>query len=125
MARILLAEDEDVLRMLVLDTLEDEGYTIDEATDGDEAYQKIMSQHYDLVLLDYMMPGMTGIEVIEKVRRHPDKQNLKIMMLTAKSQQSDRERAEEIGANYFFSKPFSPLELMDVVGGILSEHPVD
>ncbi|ACB60212.1 MULTISPECIES: response regulator [Exiguobacterium] len=125
MARILLAEDEDVLRMLVLDTLEDEGYTIDEATDGDEAYQKIMSQHYDLVLLDYMMPGMTGIEVIEKVRRHPDKQNLKIMMLTAKSQQSDRERAEEIGANYFFSKPFSPLELIDVVGGILSDHPVD
>lgn len=125
MARILLAEDEDVLRMLVLDTLEDEGYTIDEATDGDEAYQKIMSQYYDLVLLDYMMPGMTGIEVIEKVRRHPDKQNLKIMMLTAKSQQSDRERAEEIGANYFFSKPFSPLELIDVVGGILSDHPVD
>ncbi|RDB34878.1 response regulator transcription factor [Exiguobacterium sp. RIT594] len=125
MARILLAEDEDVLRMLVLDTLEDEGYTIDEATDGDEAYQKIMSQHYDLVLLDYMMPGMTGIEVIEKVRRHPDKQNLKIMMLTAKSQQSDRERAEEIGANYFFSKPFSPLELIGVVGGILSDHPVD
>ncbi|ASI34700.1 MULTISPECIES: response regulator [Exiguobacterium] len=125
MARILLAEDEDVLRMLVLDTLEDEGYTIDEATDGDEAYQKIMSQHYDLVLLDYMMPGMTGIEVIEKVRRHPDKQQLKIMMLTAKSQQSDRERAEEIGANYFFSKPFSPLELIDVVGGILSDHQVD
>ncbi|WP_214847508.1 response regulator [Exiguobacterium sp. s193] len=125
MARILLAEDEDVLRMLVLDTLEDEGYTIDEATDGDEAYQKIMSQHYDLVLLDYMMPGMTGIEVIEKVRRHPDKQQLKIMMLTAKSQQSDRERAEEIGANYFFSKPFSPLELIDVVGGILSDRQVD
>ena len=125
MARILLAEDEDVLRMLVLDTLEDEGYTIDEATDGDEAYQKIMSQHYDLVLLDYMMPGMTGIEVIEKVRRHPDKQQLKIMMLTAKSQQYDRERAEEIGANYFFSKPFSPLELIDVVGGILSDHQVD
>ena len=125
MARILLAEDEDVLRMLVLDTLEDEGYTIDEATDGDEAYQKIMNAEYDLVLLDYMMPGMTGIEVIEKVRRHPDKQNLKIMMLTAKSQQSDRERAEEIGANYFFSKPFSPLELIDVVGGILSDHPVD
>ncbi|MFZ0075723.1 response regulator [Exiguobacterium undae] len=125
MARILLAEDEDVLRMLVLDTLEDEGYTIDEATDGDEAYQKIMSEHYDLVLLDYMMPGMTGIEVIEKVRQHPDKQQLKIMMLTAKSQQSDRERAQEIGANYFFSKPFSPLELIDVVGGILSDHPVD
>jgi CheY-like chemotaxis protein len=124
MARILLAEDEDVLRMLVLDTLEDEGYTIDEATDGDEAYQKIMNTEYDLVLLDYMMPGMTGIEVIEKVRQHPDKQHLKIMMLTAKSQQSDRERAEEIGANYFFSKPFSPLELIDVVGGILSDHQV-
>ena len=125
MARILLAEDEDVLRMLVLDTLEDEGYTIDEATDGDEAYQKIMNTEYDLVLLDYMMPGMTGIEVIEKVRQHSDKQHLKIMMLTAKSQQSDRERAEEIGANYFFSKPFSPLELIDVVGGILSDHQVD
>jgi len=125
MARILLAEDEDVLRMLVLDTLEDEGYTIDEATDGDEAYQKIMSETYDLVLLDYMMPGMTGLEVIEKVRQHPERQELKIMMLTAKSQQSDRERAEEIGANYFFSKPFSPLELIDVVGGILSDNQMD
>jgi len=121
MARILLAEDEDVLRMLVMDSLEDEGYDIDEAVDGTEAFEKIQANEYDLVLLDYMMPGMTGVEVIEKVRQLPEKADLQIMMLTAKSQKSDQDLARKVGANYFLAKPFSPMELISIVGEILDD----
>ncbi|QOR68365.1 response regulator [Cytobacillus suaedae] len=121
MARLLLAEDEEVLRMLVVDTLEDEGYEIDEASDGQEAYHLICEKDYDLIILDFMMPGMTGLEVIEKIRTMPSKQEVKVMMLSAKNQKSDQEQVLNAGANYFISKPFSPLELVKRVEEILSE----
>ena len=66
MNRILLAEDEEVLRMLIVDTLEDEDYMIDEAADGGEAMELFQNNHYDLVILDYMMPVYTGLELLKK-----------------------------------------------------------
>lgn len=119
MKRLLVAEDEEVLRMLVVDSLEDEGYTIDEAADGEEALKYIIENEYDLILIDYMMPGMTGIEVIEKVRALEEKRNVLFLMLTAKSQQKDEDTALAAGANYFLSKPFSPIKLVELVGEIL------
>lgn len=121
MARILLAEDEDILRMLVLDTLEDEGYTIEEAHDGQEAYEKLSENDYDLVILDYMMPRMTGLEVIEKTRNVLNNKGIKIMILSAKNQQTDRERINQAGADYFMSKPFSPQQLLETIGEILGD----
>ncbi|MBM7659569.1 CheY-like chemotaxis protein [Bacillus mesophilus] len=120
--KVLLAEDEEVLRMLVVDTLEDEGYLIDEASDGEEALQLILENNYDLIILDYMMPVYTGLEIIEKVRQLPDKKHVKMMMLSAKSQKTDQETVLEAGANYFMSKPFSPLELVNKIEEILSEN---
>ncbi|MGG0738958.1 response regulator transcription factor [Niallia taxi] len=121
MKRILLAEDEDVLRMLIVDTLEDEDYTVDEAPDGEEALQLIEKHDYDLVILDYMMPIMTGLEVIQKVRANDAKKHLKILMLSAKNQASEQNYILEVGADYFMAKPFSPLALLDKVGDILDE----
>ncbi|MGD6818848.1 response regulator [Metabacillus sp. 113a] len=122
MARILLAEDEEVLRMLVCDTLEDVGYELDEACDGEEALNKISSTDYDLVLIDYMMPVFTGLEVIAKVRANPDNNHVKIMMLSAKSQYSDQEAALAAGADYFMAKPFSPIQLSEKVEEILEQN---
>ncbi|MGD7006579.1 response regulator transcription factor [Metabacillus sp. 84] len=122
MARILLAEDEEVLRMLVCDTLEDDGYELDEACDGEEALNKISSTDYDLVLIDYMMPVFTGLEVIAKVRANPDNNHVKIMMLSAKSQYSDQEAALAAGADYFMAKPFSPIQLSEKVEEILEQN---
>jgi CheY-like chemotaxis protein len=119
--KLLLAEDEEVLRMLVVDTLEDEGYEIDEACDGEEAYELIERNDYDLVIIDYMMPQMTGLEVIEKVRKHPEKKDIRILMLSAKSQKVDQDRVLLAGADYFISKPFSPLYLVEKVEEILGE----
>lgn len=119
MAKILLAEDEEVLRMLVVDTLEDEGYEIDEACDGQEAVELIKKNEYDLILLDYMMPIYTGLEVIQQVRALPEKKHVKIMMLSAKSQQADQQRVLGAGADYFMAKPYSPLELAKRIEEIL------
>jgi CheY-like chemotaxis protein len=121
MAKILLAEDEDVLRMLVVDSLEDEGHEIHEASDGIEALDYVKKYEYDLILMDYMMPGMTGLEVIKEIRQMPEKRKVKILMLSAKSQKSDQEQVLHEGADYFMAKPFSPLALVNRIEGILSE----
>lgn len=121
MNRILLAEDEEILRMLVVDTLEDEGYEIDEASDGQEALELFQEHTYDLVIIDYMMPVFTGLEVIEKIRASSRNQDVKILMLSAKSQQYEQDRVLEAGADYFMAKPFSPLNLLKKVGEILDE----
>ncbi|MET1179290.1 response regulator [Peribacillus simplex] len=121
MKRILLAEDEEVLRMLVVDTLEDEDYEVDEAADGMEAIQLLESNTYDLIILDYMMPGYTGLEIIEKIQSSEIKNQGKILMLSAKSQQFEQERILEAGADYFMSKPFSPLKLIEKIEVILHE----
>lgn len=122
MARILIAEDEEVLRMLMVDTLEDEGHELDEAADGQEAIDQIMGNDYDLILLDYMMPLYTGLEVIEKVRNSPDKSTVKIMMVSAKSQQADKDLVLKSGADYFIAKPYSPAELVQRIEDILNEE---
>lgn len=116
--KILIADDEDVLRMLIVETLEIEDYDLDEAQDGIEAYEKIMENDYDLILLDLMMPGKTGLEVCQLVRQ-AGKINTPIVMLTAKTQAEDRENAINAGVNHFFSKPFSPMQLLTFIQDIL------
>ncbi|MGZ9584083.1 response regulator transcription factor [Paenibacillus marinisediminis] len=120
MAKILVAEDEAILRMLITDTLEDEGYLVTTASDGEEALRMIEANDYDLAVLDHMMPKMTGLEVISAVRASAEHNQLKMMMLSAKSQQSDREHALANGADEFMSKPFSPIELVRKVGVMLN-----
>lgn len=120
--KILIADDEDVLRMLITETLEIEDYELDEAQDGLEAYEKIMQHEYDLILLDLMMPGKTGLEVCQLVRAAGN--TTPIVMLTAKTQVEDRENAVKAGVNYFFAKPFSPMQLLGFIQEILEEKPL-
>ncbi|WCN36983.1 response regulator transcription factor [Aneurinibacillus uraniidurans] len=120
--KILIADDEDVLRMLITETLEIEDYELDEAQDGLEAYEKIMQHEYDLILLDLMMPGKTGLEVCQLVRAAG--KTTPIVMLTAKTQAEDRENAVKAGVNYFFAKPFSPMQLLGFIQEILEEKPL-
>jgi DNA-binding response OmpR family regulator len=119
--RILLAEDDEILRMLIIDTLEEEEYQVDEAEDGREAIALLEEIQFDLVIIDYMMPLYSGIEVIERVRQGDRNQAVTILMLSAKSQLSEQEKAIGAGADYFVAKPFSPSELLDKVRDILHE----
>ncbi|AVK85098.1 response regulator [Lysinibacillus sp. B2A1] len=119
MTRILVVDDEEILRMLIRDTLEDLEFDIDEAEDGKEALKKVNEYSYDLMILDYMMPNLTGIEVIEQLPEEI-KMKLPILMLTAKSQESDRHKVFDMGVDYFMSKPFSPVKLVKLVEEILN-----
>jgi DNA-binding response OmpR family regulator len=120
MANIMLAEDEAVLRMLIGDTLEDEGHRLDIACDGEEALQKIAQNDFDLIILDYMMPKRTGLDVLLEVKRMSGKANTKILILSAKSQHAEQEKMRLAGADDFMPKPFSPLELVRKVEDMLS-----
>ncbi|ETT34122.1 two-component response regulator [Paenibacillus sp. FSL R7-269] len=121
--KVLIVDDEEVLRMLIEDTLEDlENVEVHTAENGGEALARLAAESYDLVILDYMMPVMTGIEVLCELDGEL-KSRTPIMMLTAKAQEMDRNRAREAGARYFMPKPFSPMELLQLVEDILSEKP--
>ncbi|MFC5401432.1 response regulator [Cohnella soli] len=121
MRKILIVDDEEILRMLIADTLEDLDVQIDVAEDGKIALEKLGQSEYDLLLLDYMMPELTGMEVLERLPQAA-RDRMPIIMLTAKAQDSDRTKAMEAGVHRFIPKPFSPLELLQVVEEMLEEQ---
>jgi two-component system phosphate regulon response regulator PhoB len=121
--KILIADDEQPLRLLVRATLEDESeegrYEIVEAVDGNEALEIARRERPELILLDIQMPGLSGLDVCKMLKNDPATSDLMIVMLTAKGQQSDRERGFAAGADDYFAKPFSPLELLQLVDRVM------
>ena len=122
MKTILIADDHDHLRLLVSKTLSGPDYHIVEARDGDEAYALALSESPDLLLLDWMMPGRSGIQVVEALHRDPGMSDVPVIMLTARAQNADRNRAVTVGVHAYLVKPFSPIELMETVEKILGER---
>lgn len=119
MIKILVADDEESLRYLITETLKiDSNYDIYEAEDGEMALNLINDICPELVLLDIMMPKLSGYELVEILNKRDDKP--KIIMLTAKAQKTDIERGKNLGVDYYLTKPFSPMELMDIVDNIAS-----
>ena len=119
MKTILLADDEANLRTLVHTTLEDPRYRIIEAADGVTALEAARKDIPDLVILDWMMPGMTGIEVAKALRQDAATAHIPIIMLTAKGQEKDKAQGRTCGIDAYLVKPFSPLELLEKVQEIL------
>lgn len=112
MKKILLADDEENLRFLLRTTIESPEWTVLEASDGEEALALALREVPDLIVLDWMMPGMTGIEVARSLREKPELATRPIILLTAKSQDADRAVGESLGVHAYMVKPFSPLELL-------------
>lgn len=114
--RILIADDEPHIRRILATFLETAGFEVDQADDGDEAAQFLSSSAtYRLALLDLMMPGLTGLEVLEEIRKSPERATLPVVILTAKGQDTDRDAAMALGANAFITKPFSPKKLLALI----------
>lgn len=118
-ARVLLVEDDAALAELVSWHLEREDFEVERTGDGEEAILLARETPPDLVLLDWMIEGVSGIEVCRRLRRLPDTANVPIIMLTARGEEEDRVRGLETGADDYVTKPFSPRELIARVGAVL------
>jgi two-component system phosphate regulon response regulator PhoB len=109
---VLVAEDEGALVTLLRYNLEREGYRVLEAADGEEALLVAAEEKPDLVLLDWMLPQLSGIEVCRRLRSRQETRNVPIIMLTARGEESDRIRGLDTGADDYLTKPFSMMELL-------------
>jgi two-component system phosphate regulon response regulator PhoB len=116
---ILVVEDETALTTLLTYNLERNGYRVTVAPDGDEALLRIAEETPDLVLLDWMLPKVSGIEVCRRIRSNPKSRNLPIVMLTARGEEGDRVRGLETGADDYVTKPFSMVELIARLHAVL------
>ena len=117
--KILIVEDEkDIIKMLRYN-LEKEGFKVIDASDGEDAQDLALRQHPDLILLDLMLPGMDGLEVCKALKKESKPCSIPIIMLTAKSQESDKVVGLELGADDYITKPFSPRELIARIKAVL------
>jgi len=113
--KLLIVDDEPHIRLLLeqtLEDLEDEGVELFSASNGAEALEKIRSELPDLVFLDVMMPKMNGFDVCNAVKNELKLENIYIIMLTAKGQEFDKQRGNEVGADIYMTKPFDPDEVL-------------
>lgn len=118
-AKVLIVEDEPALAELLRYNLESEGFTVAHTASGDEAEMMVSEEHPDLVVLDWMLPEVSGIEICRRIRARPDSQHIPILMLTARGEEADRIRGLSTGADDYVVKPFSLPELMARVRAIL------
>ena len=116
---VLVIEDEDSLATLLQYNLDKEGYRVGIAGDGDEGLLMIDEQAPDLVLLDWMLPKVSGVEICRRLRARSDTRNLPIIMLTARGEESDRIRGLDTGADDYIVKPFTMTELMARIRAVL------
>jgi two-component system phosphate regulon response regulator PhoB len=117
--RILVVDDEPDITALVAYHLAKHGYRVSTASNGNEALELVSRDRPDLVVLDLMLPGRSGLEVLEELQRRPDTQRTGVILLTACGEKTDRVRGLSLGADDYVTKPFSPEELVLRVGAVL------
>lgn len=120
---LLLVEDNEDLREVVRITLEKPSFRILEARDGPTALRLARENMPDVIILDWMLPGMDGLEVIRALRGDPETADLCVLMLTARDRREDVESGLKAGADAYLIKPFSPLELVKAVEDALAGNP--
>jgi len=109
---VVIADDESSMRLLVHATIESDDYTVLEAGDGTEAWAMVKQHKPSLVLLDVQMPGQSGLDVLRMIRADPSLEKTRVILLTAKAQETDIETGLIAGADFYLTKPFSPLDLL-------------
>jgi DNA-binding response OmpR family regulator len=107
--RILICDDEELIRTVIVDYAESEGYTCDQACDGNEAFDLCLENKYDLIIMDIMMPHKDGFTAVKEIREISD---APVIMLSARTQEIDKLQGFELGIDDYVTKPFSPKELM-------------
>jgi len=117
--KILIIEDEAAIREMLGYALMKEGYKFQEAADAEEARLLLAEQQPDLILLDWMLPGMSGVDLARRIRNEPGTRDIPIIMLTARGEETDKIRALDTGADDYITKPFSTRELLARIRAIM------
>src|SRR3990170_4606824 len=120
--RILIVEDEKDIREMVGYALMKEGYACLEAADVEQARARVLAERPDLILLDWMLPGMSGIDYARRLRGDSDTKTIPIIMLTARGEEGDKIRALDTGADDYITKPFSTRELLARLRAVLRRY---
>src|SRR5260370_24223421 len=120
---VVIVEDEAPIVTMLRYNLEREGFAVDEAADGEEALLRIAERRPDAVLLDWMLPLVSGLEVCRQIRRSPATRLLPVIMLTARGAEGDRIRGLDSGADDYVVKPFSPTELVARLRAVIRRAP--
>jgi two-component system chemotaxis response regulator CheY len=116
---VLVVDDDELVRLTLAELLATEGFAVTTAVDGDQALRIAAGTRHDLVLLDVVMPGMTGFEVCRALRALAEYRDVPIVMLTAKSREPDRRKGLEAGATHFLPKPVHPARLLETIRGAI------
>jgi two-component system phosphate regulon response regulator PhoB len=116
---ILIVEDEAALQKLLAYNLEAAGFEVAQAFDGEEALTLLAERTPDLIVLDWMIPQLSGLELLRRIRRRPEHAHIPVVMLTARTEEADRLRGLELGADDYVTKPFSPAELVARIRAVL------
>ncbi|MEM7749553.1 MAG: response regulator [Pseudomonadota bacterium] len=117
---VLIVDDESYIVTSLSYVMKNAGFEVDSAGDGEEALEKVKSKAPDLVILDIMMPKLDGFEVCKQIRANPDWNSVRIIMLTAKGRDSEREKGLELGADDYLTKPFSTRDILQRAKDVLA-----
>ena len=122
MGRVLVVDDEPDVLLLCRLNLQQRGHELLEAADGSTALEIARDRHPDVIVLDLMLPGISGYDVLEALQGDAETTDIPVLVLTAKSLRADRERSQGLGASAFLTKPFLPNELCEMVDSLVSSR---
>lgn len=116
---ILVVEDEDAIREMLVMVLEQAGFQVDGVASAEQSWQALAEHRIDLMVLDWMLPGISGVELARRLKKEPGYKDLPIILLTARGEEEDKIRGLEIGADDYMTKPFSPKELIARIKAVM------
>jgi CheY-like chemotaxis protein len=112
---VLVVDDDEVIRQLIAVNLTLEGFDVVTAVDGKDCLERVVDLRPDVITLDVMMPRLDGWVTATQLRRNPDTADIKVVLITARAQEDDRDRGEHIGVDAYLTKPFDPAEMIRVI----------
>ena len=115
LGRVLVVDDDEVIRRLIAVNLQLEGFDVETAVDGQDCLDKVIEIAPDVITLDVMMPRLDGWETAVQLRRSPDTAHIKVVLITARAQEDDKNHGTHVGADAYLTKPFDPNEMIRVV----------
>ena len=121
MSRLLIVDDEPINLLIIEEALSDDGYQMDQAEDGEEAWAKMQDNTYDLIVLDRMMPRLDGLSLLKRIKADPRWPRLPVIMQTAAAKQEDVSAGLEAGAYYYLTKPYKPEALRVLVSTVIAD----